>query len=119
MAKRKAQEWRKGKERSGGELQEVHPSNRQKEVNAGSWRGVGRNHQAVNPSRVPKGNAETIRDLMKLSGQRRCKFPCTSEAQTHQGKKAKSKPGRDLQNTKGTIARRDASTWRGGTVQKP
>lgn len=69
--------------------------------------------------RVTKGNAETTGDLMKLSGQRRCKFSCTSEAQTHQGKKAKSEHGRDLQNVKGSVPRRDARTWRGGTVQKP
>lgn len=88
-------------------------------MNAGSWRCVGRNHQAVHPLKVPKGNVETIGEFIKLSGQRRCKFPRTSEAQAHQAKKAKSEPGRDLQSTKGSVSRRDASTWRGRTVQKP
>lgn len=71
--------------------------------------------------RVTKSNAETTGDLPRLrkSGQRRCKFPCTFEAHTHQGKKAKSERGRGAQNAKSSVSRRDTRrTWRGGADQK-
>ena len=114
MAEGKEQQWRRWTERSGRDLQEARPDNRQVEVNVGSWRCVGRKHQAVHPSRVTKNNSETTADLTRLrkSGQHGCKFPCTFEAQTHQGKRAKSERGRDLQNAKGSVSRRDARrTW--------
>lgn len=57
---------RRGTERSRRDLQEAHPDNGQEEVNVGSWRCVGRKHQAVHPLRVTKSNAETTGDLMRL-----------------------------------------------------
>lgn len=80
-----------------------------------SWRCVGRKHQAAHPMRVSKSN---VGDLMRLrkSGQGRHNFPCTFEAQTQQGNKAKSERGRALLKRQGqglqegcqkSLARRD------------
>ena len=66
MAEKKEQQWRRGMERSGRDLQEVCPKDRQEEVNVRSWRCVGIKHQAVHPSRVAKSNAGTMGDLARL-----------------------------------------------------
>lgn len=50
VAERKERQWRRGTERSGRDLQEARPDNGHEEVNVGSWRCVGRKHQALHPS---------------------------------------------------------------------
>lgn len=96
VAERKEQQWRRGTERPSRALQEACPGNGQEEVNVGSWRCVGRKHQAVHPSRATTSNAERQQgNLMRLrkSGQRRRKFPRTFEAQTHLGERCKEREG--------------------------
>lgn len=49
MTEKKERQWRRGMERSGRDLQEAQPDNRQKEVNVGSWQCVARRHWAAHP----------------------------------------------------------------------